>query len=303
MIFSEIYGLYFRTVEKLIEKAIENKLNETSFYEIINDNAFSESILFIDNKIKNGNWKVIDGNYKTPFEFVPKMPLTVLELRFLKTITLDNRFALFCYNIPPWLNNIEPLFDIADVIFPDRFKDGDNYEDENYQNIFHTIITAFKNKKTLNIEFVSGKGYSQKGEFIPIKLEYSGKEDKFRLYTGNIFKNCIINIGRIKKCSIGENFSEESLIPLKPPKGEVEFIIVNERNCLERALIHFSSYEKETIRLDRKTFKVRMKYNLDDETEIIIRILQFGQFIKVIGPPYFVNQIKERITCQKSCEV
>ena len=90
-------------------------------------------------------------------------------------------------------------------------------------------------------------------------------------------------------------------MPLKIKKLEVRFELTNERNCLERALIHFSSFEKETVRLERKKFLVTLRYNENDESEILIRLLQFGQFVKVVAPEYMVNLIKERIFNQKSC--
>ena len=40
-----------------------------------------------------------------------------------------------------------------------------------------------------------------------------------------------------------------------------------------------------------------------DETEIVIRVLSFGPYIKVLEPECFVNLIKERLISQKSCEL
>ena len=40
-----------------------------------------------------------------------------------------------------------------------------------------------------------------------------------------------------------------------------------------------------------------------DETEIVIRVLSFGLYVKVLEPESFVNFIKERLISQKSCEL
>ena len=40
-----------------------------------------------------------------------------------------------------------------------------------------------------------------------------------------------------------------------------------------------------------------------DETEIVIRVLSFGPYVKVLEPEGFVNLIKERLISQKSCEL
>ena len=301
MIFSEIYGLYFRTVEKLIEKASVGALDREAFYKIVRETAFSESELFIEPAIKSGEWKVIDASYNTPYEFAPRMPLTETEKRWIKTVSLDKKFKLFIDGEPSWLKETEPLFSPEDVLYPDRFSDGDDYDSEEYRRNFKTILKALKEDRKLHISYRSGKGYFHEGDFVPRRLEYSSKEDKFRLYTGNIFKSNILNLGRIESCRLSEPFRRESLLPLKIKKSEVRFELTNERNCLERALIHFSSFEKETVRLDGKRFLVKLKYNENDESEVLIRLLQFGQFIKVVSPDYMVNLIKERIFNQKSC--
>ena len=57
MIFSEIYGLYFRTMEKLIAEASSGTLDRESFCRIVRETAFSESELFIESAIKSGEWK------------------------------------------------------------------------------------------------------------------------------------------------------------------------------------------------------------------------------------------------------
>ena len=40
-----------------------------------------------------------------------------------------------------------------------------------------------------------------------------------------------------------------------------------------------------------------------DETEIVIRVLSFGPYVKALEPESFVNLIKERLISQKSCEL
>ena len=39
------------------------------------------------------------------------------------------------------------------------------------------------------------------------------------------------------------------------------------------------------------------------ETEIVIRVLSFGPYVKALEPESFVNLIKERLISQKSCEL
>ena len=82
----------------------------------------------------------------------------------------------------------------------------------------------------------------------------------------------------------------------------MEFELTDERNALERVLLHFAHFEKEAEKTGDKKYKVKLKYDADDETEVLIRILSFGPMVKVTGPGHFINLIKERLMMQKSCE-
>ena len=85
MIFREYNNLYFRSLEKLLALAIEGKLNEESLFSTVQDTAFSESAVFIEDAIKNGEWNVIDKDFTTPYKSVPSLPLTEIEKRWLKS--------------------------------------------------------------------------------------------------------------------------------------------------------------------------------------------------------------------------
>jgi len=77
--------------------------------------------------------------------------------------------------------------------------------------------------------------------------------------------------------------------------------ITDERNALERAMLHFAHFEKEAERMDDKTFKVTLQFYTSDETELLIRILSFGPLIRVTEPESMVESIKERLKKQIGC--
>ena len=79
----------------------------------------------------------------------------------------------------------------------------------------------------------------------------------------------------------------------------MELILTDERNALERAMIHFSDLEKETVRLDDVHYRVKLCYRKEDETEILIRILSFGPKLYVSGPEEFRNLIRDRLEKQR----
>lgn len=109
MLFCEIYSAYYNAVAALINKAIDGELNLKNASEIINEKAFSESFIYILDAIKNEQWQVITKDFTTPIKNRTSMPLTTLQLRFLKAISMDKRFRLFAEDINA-LEDIEPLY-------------------------------------------------------------------------------------------------------------------------------------------------------------------------------------------------
>jgi predicted DNA-binding transcriptional regulator YafY len=78
----------------------------------------------------------------------------------------------------------------------------------------------------------------------------------------------------------------------------VTFELTNRWKALDRVLLHFSHLEKETRRLDEGKYLVKLKYDKEDENEIISRILSFGSVIRVLEPESIVIQIRSRIEKQ-----
>lgn len=298
MIFSEIYSAYYHAVAHLVNKAIDGELNEKSACDIVCDTAFSESFVYIMNAIKSEEWQVIAKDFTTPLKHKASMPLTTLQLGFLKAISLDPRFALFADRIEG-LDDVDPLYSAKDFYFTDMIQDGDPYNNEEYIGNFRTILQALKEKRKLSISFLSGKGYSHRNTYIPRKLEYSQKDDKFRLLCKGNYKLVVINLARIVSCELLDSYEDISLKPYYRKKNSVILEITDERNALERAMLHFANFEKETMQTGEKRYKMKLIYNGDDETEVLIRVLSFGPMVKVLGPKAFTDQIKQRLINQK----
>ena len=133
---------------------------------------------------------------------------------------------------------------------------------------------------------------------IPYHLEYSPKDDKFRLITffkGNLMT---VNIGRIHSLKMMEEYTEEEYCPAALRERSLVLKLTDDRNALERAMLHFSDLEKETVKIDRKHYRITIWYKKDDETEILIRILSFGPVLKVLEPAALVDQIVQRLDRQ-----
>lgn len=302
MIFSEIYGAYYNTMSKIIEKAIEHPLEKGELSSIVEAYAFGESILNIDSSIVEEKWQLIKKDGTTPLINTPTLPLTTLQKRWLKAISLDPRMKLFEEKIPG-IEDIEPLFTSEDILVFDKYADGDPYEDENYIRNFRLILYALRNHYPLRITTTSRKGRELYLIIMPEYLEYSQKDDKFRLIgSGHKYKNTI-NLGRIVSCELyDKEYSPKQNTGSNEKTRVVEFELVDERNALERILLHFAHFKKQAEKIDNMHYRVSVTYYKDDETEILIRILSFGPMIKVTGPDTFINLIKKRLIDQKSCE-
>ena len=108
-----------------------------------------------------------------------------------------------------------------------------------------------------------------------------------------------VNMARIKSVVLLEKCSDGDRTSYRYRMKTLVFELTDERNALERCMLHFSNLEKETERLDGKHYRITLHYDRDDETELLIRILSFGPVLKVVAPERFVGLIKERLSRQE----
>lgn len=300
MIFSELYNVYYNAVAKILARAVVGTLDEKGLNEIVDKAAFGESFMTIIPALKNQNWQLLNKDLSTPLLNKPTMPLTDLQKRWLKAISLDKRIKLFDLDFSG-LEDVEPLFTEEDYIIYDKFNDGDDYEDENYIAHFRMILDSIRNNYPLKIAINNRHGERVTANILAESLEYSEKDDKFRIITRDSGM-MIINVGRIISCEryVGHRVREKKRQVITK---KLVFDLVDERNALERAMLHFAHFEKQTEKIDKDLYRVTLFYDRDDETELVIRILSFGPKNKVIEPEAFINLIKDRLKRQKSCEL
>lgn len=201
MVFSELYSAYYNTVAKIIKEIVEGSIDNGDIHKIIQENAFKESIINILPAIREEKWQVITKKYKTPIEYIPTMPLTILQKRWLKAVLMDERIKLFDIQVEG-LDDVDPLFTKEDYRIYDKYLDGDNYEDEEYIKRFKVLLHAIHNKLPVKAEMINRKGNKIYTKFIPQKMEYSEKDDKFRVLTDSYRYITTINLARITKCNL-----------------------------------------------------------------------------------------------------
>lgn len=306
MIFSELYSAYYHTVAEILRQATDHPVGKEELRNIIEKNAFEESILNIEPALTEEKWQLLKADGTSVVKKKPQMPLTMLQKRWLKAISLDPRMKLFRegqidFERDEW-KGIEPLFTPEDYDIFDQYSDGDPYSDENYIRNFRLILDAIEHQYPLRVETYNRKGKRVQTILLPQYLEYSEKDDKFRVIARDFRLGVTVNLGRIVCCEkyVGDE-KGKVFRRISPRKRTVVFELKNERSALERVLLHFAHFEKQSEKLGEKHYKITVAYDKDDETELVIRILSFGPMIKVVAPAHFENLIKERLMKQKSC--
>jgi hypothetical protein len=301
MIFSELYGAYYNAVAAILREAAEHPVSKEEMRKIIGEKAFSESVLTIEPALTDGKWPLLRPDGTSALRYPPTMPLTLLQKRWLKAVSLDPRVRLFDFDVSG-LEDVQPLFTPDDVYLFDRYADGDPFEDETYIQTFRLILDAVRNRRPLSIDVKNRRGTATRLNVMPEYLEYSEKDDKFRLITSGCRYGKVVNLGRILSCRPFEGERRAYRSKLAPAaEKSVVFELCEGRNALERVMLHFAHFEKEAQRLDEKRYRVTVQYQQDDETEMVIRILSFGPFLRVTEPESFVELIKNRLEMQKKC--
>ena len=297
MIFSELYSAYYNAVSRIIGAILQGERDEKQFRAIVEECAFGESMLSIMPSLKSGKWQLVRPDMTTPLHNIPELPITELEKRWLKAISLDPRVRLFGASFD-WLGDVEPLFTPEDYLVYDKYGDGDPYTDEGYIERFQFILKAIKSKSAVVFETLNRNGERVRIAGVPEHLEYSEKDDKFRVIMLGKRRFNTLNLGRIlgARAYMGGEFRAIELCPQQT--RELTLIVEDQRNALERVMLHFAHFEKKAERIDKLTYRLRISYDPSDETEMVIRVLSFGPMVKVEAPDDFVELIRARLKKQ-----
>lgn len=313
-LFSEVYNCYFQVIKSLIEQ--KNYISEQELKYRIQRNGFEESILYLLPKLTEQGWGFYekqDGTFHSKLSTDFYVPLTDLQKSYLKAILMDDKIGLFLNDaeiaqINADFADVEPLYQPEDFYYYDRFTDKDDYKNPDYKKHFQTILAAIKHHEYLNILYESRFQHRTQHCYLPCRLEYSIKNDCFRLLAveQHTLRNPrveILNVSRIAEVTpttktVKQLPNLNHALQRSYYKEPVRILIKNQRNALERAMLQFANYEKNTRKIDDTTYECQIYYNKKTETELLIEILSFGPMIKVVGNDTFLRLLKERLTRQ-----
>jgi len=316
-LFSEIYGCYFTVVSQILEAAKEG-MTKAQIEQLVSAQGFYDSAFHLLPSLFCGEWELLENRNDTYFSKITdkiKRPLTTLESAWIKALLSDPKIRLFLSDeaiddLKSILTDVEPLFLQSDFNYYDRHSDGDDYSDEEYIKNFRTVLKACKTGSPLIVEYSGGKGERTKRQYHPYKLCYSIRDDKFRLLCAAFHQNqrrlmkVTLNIARMTSVQLSEHQFDisEKLRSLYADPNQNESVVIEisrERNALERCMLQFASFERQTeYDRERDVYTCRISFDLSDETELLIRILSFGPVVKVLSPESFLAQVKARIKRQ-----
>lgn len=317
-LFSEIYNCYYQVVARILEEAARTPLTQAKIAELSETYGYGESALSIVPRLIEGDWQLLTkdtpSGYRSRLCHPILFPLTALQKSWLKALLQDERLTLFLNDrqlavMAEILKDTEPLYHCKDFVYFDRYQDKDHISPA-FRKHFKLILTAIRRKQTLKISYYSVKGRLMENiTYLPCRIEYSAKDGKFRLYAlfrrRNGWRLDILHIARIIQIektgfTIKDPVSADHYIDGAVCRYPVVLEISNERNALERTMLHFSCYQKKVEKLSN-TGKYRCSIYFDKtrETELLIQVLAFGPVVRVLEPESFLRQIRKRVLRQQ----
>ncbi len=163
------------------------------------------------------------------------------------------------------------------------------------------------------ISYLSGHNNAMDLTVLPLKLEYSAKNNKFRVYCRTVSNGILrggttINAGRIRTIEpTGKRFTKTAANPASMERffsdrraaEPVTVYVKPERNAPERFLLEFANYEKRTERnTEDGSLTINIYYDHADETELLILLLSYGAAVEILSPKFFRDQAAERVRKQ-----
>lgn len=337
-LFSEIYSCYYQVLRHILCR--QDAMTMQDIRSQICKEGFGESMLSIIPRLKDGTWNLLDRNGEL---FLSRLspsfltPLSSLEKSYLKALLSDPRIGLFLEKeqldtLGKMLADVKPLWRQEQFYYYDRFSDGDPYREclqretdpasgggihtdisqdnyERFRHNFRILLQAQKKQQYVDLDYTSPAGTRVHHYYVPARIEYSVKNDRFRLLA---LKNAgngslrleILNVARIQNVSLTDRYLSceadlNTLIRSSYYKEPVKLRIVNERNALERAMLHFANYEKDTKRTGANTYECCIYYNQSMETELLIEVMSFGPVLRVLGNERFLNALRSRLKRQR----
>ena len=286
----------------------EDLLQETVEDVLLGDDFVQEGTIQITTEAGNAilwrETRTVDAlipRYKLPENiriYRDIVPLSTYEIRWLKTILDDEKMLCFLEKsteIEPlkhWLEDnaqdLKPI-PIEHIKHFDRFHCPDE-KAEKEQTVISVLLASIQNSNSVSIRYRANNNTFFKGEYYPILIEFSKRNNYFQCVCCTPLYDDIItmNVAQIETITInGTQFKAwKANQALQTYRGQqmrtVEIEFYDIRNAVDRILTEFAPWKKE-CRYDRKTdlYTLKLYYQQQDEKEILIRLMGYGPYIRI----------------------
>ena len=175
---------------------------------------------------------------------------------------------------------------------------------QNYIRNFRRLREAIAQRKFVRITHTAlNSGKSRTIDLAPLRLEFSLKNAKFRLFTAAESNSPTINLATVSSVEIlqacpWDPTIKDTSIFLENQNRDLRFAVVRvtqDRNSIVRFLTEFSYYDKRTcFDEETSTCLVKILYPKEDWRETLIRILGFGATVKLENGATFLKLLKRK---------
>ena len=322
---SSYRGWILQNLEAEARKNLRHYHNEEDIQDSVN-HLFDYAV---DNELVGhyGKTRFVSTRKDYLYDF---LPLTRVEIRWLLMVLEDPISGIFLPDnvrklLCSWLKNSVPFrvtsFPIDKINYFDRYnvssaeekkKDRINKEIRHLQTIQRAMVRG----KRITVTHRTWNGEKRRITCKPSWIEYSRRDDVFRMwyFHNRINKVMKVNIPRIIDIQVQENQnynlqSEQKKIRTAVNRTERTIVLEfnkGKKNLPDRILTEFSLWKK-TCSYDRNTdiFTMTLKYPEMDEKEILIRILGYGPYVKVVSDQggYILDEIVKRLDVQRDLTI
>ena len=344
-IFNEIFGVYYYIIAEVIlcccSNSDSNKLSNEKINNIVKKvrrwyssrGGNQTSRLSLDEitwlfendafgkKSKANGKEQIEFKYQCDLDtefYKDVLPLTTLEIRWIKTILSDERIV--CFFSERQLDFIKVYMDteypeitplpVNNLVNFDKHIPIDSIEKLAEQSLITTLIKAINQKMLVDITYVTRYGKEIVGEFKPIVIEFSKRNNKFQAQMQSCENNRFysINLSQIISLTIVPDEFEyfetlqnyEKHRELNERSVDIQFYDV--RNTADRILTEFSPWKKY-CEYDRETkiYTLHLFYQKDEELDLVVRLMGYGGNIHFVNKEHSIaREILRRYEKQRS---
>ncbi|MCR5610119.1 MAG: WYL domain-containing protein [Lachnospiraceae bacterium] len=236
------------------------------------------------------------------------LPLTNIEKIWIKSILSNRRAKLFFSEesfeiLSKEYADIENIYERQSVKYYDKDVFSE-YIDDYYIDNFKKILEAIKDKRVIKIDYVSRNGNSLCEAYLPYKILYSAKKEKFELLAFLMHDRkpelaYKIDISRIYEVTeiyreYDDNYDLEKLLATRMCEKPVVLQVFNRNFAYNRIVKDMAIYKCNVEDNEDGTYNVTISYDKQDEGDLLSDILSYGPNVKVIANDKMIEEVKKR---------